>query len=106
VRILFDVYKNGEKKNYNPSWARMSWVETTQVVRVPRVPCFDPFFLEQPVNSWLDHIRHYEQSVPLRIELALFVGMTNKHHVTWIDVLSQNFLVSLGLRFFMIFAEV
>ena len=68
--------------------------------------CFDPVFVEQPVNSWLYHIHHNERSVPLGLQLALLIGMTNEHHVTWIDVLSQNFLVSLDLRFFMIFVEI
>ena len=84
----------------------MSWVETTQVVHVPRVACFDPFFVEQPVNSWLDHICHHEWAVPLGLQLALLVGMANEHHVTWIDVLSLNFVVSLGLCFFMAFVKV
>ena len=66
----------------------MSWVEMAQVVRVPCVSRFDPFFIEQPVNSWFDHIRHHGQPVPLGLQLTLLVGMTNEHHVTWIDVLS------------------
>jgi hypothetical protein len=53
-----------------------------QVVRVPRVARFDPFFVEQPVNSWLDHIRQHEWPIPLGLQLALLVGMTNEHHVT------------------------
>ena len=84
----------------------MSWVETAQVVRVLGVARFNPFFIEQHVNSWFDHIRHHEWPVPLGLQLTLLVGMTNEHHVTWIDVLSQNFLVSLGLCFFMVFVKV
>jgi hypothetical protein len=57
-------------------------VEMAQVVRVPRVARFDPFFVEQPVNSWLDHIRQHEWPIPLGLQLALLVGMTNEHHVT------------------------
>ena len=71
---FFCVYKNGEKKNYNPLGMKMSWVEITQVVRIPHVVCFDPFFVEQPVNSWLDHIRHHERSVPLRLHLPYLSG--------------------------------
>jgi hypothetical protein len=48
---FFGAYRSGEKKNYNPSRAKMLWVEVMQVVCVPRVVCFDPFFVEQPVNS-------------------------------------------------------
>ena len=98
--------RNGEKKIDNPLWARMSWVEVSQVVSIPRVACLDPFFIEQPVNSWLDHICHHEWAVPLGLQLALLVGMANEHHVAWIDVLSHNFLVSPGLCFFMVFVEV
>jgi hypothetical protein len=59
-----------------------------------------------PINSWLDHTHHHEQAVPLGLQLALLVGMTNEHHVTWVDVLSQDLLVPLGLCFFVIFVEV
>ena len=84
----------------------MSWVETAQVVCIPCVACFDPFFIEQPVNSWLDHICHHERPVPLGLQLALLVEMMNENYVAWIYVLSQNFLVSPGLCFFMVFVEV
>ena len=43
----------------------MSWVETAQVVRVPCVSRFDPFFIEQPVNSLLDRACYHERPVPL-----------------------------------------
>ena len=104
--LFFDVYKNGKKKNCNPLGVKMSWVEMTQVIRVPHVTCFDPFFVEQPVNSRLDHIRHHERPVPLGLQLALLVEMMNENYVAWIYVLSQNFLVSPGLCFFMVFVEV
>ena len=63
-------------------------VEVAQVVYVPCVACLDPFFIEQHVNSWLDHIRHHKWPAPLGLQLALLVRMANEHHVTWIDVLS------------------
>ena len=88
MRICFDAYKNSEKENYNPFRVNMLWVEATQIVYIPCVACFDPFFVEQPINSWLDHIRHHKRPVPLGLQLALLVGMKNEHHVTWIDVLS------------------
>jgi hypothetical protein len=63
--FFFGAYRSGEKKNYNPLRMKMLWVETMQVVCVPRVAHFDPFFIGQLVNSWLDHIRHHKQPVPL-----------------------------------------
>ena len=104
--LFFDVYKNGKKKNCNPLGVKMSWVEMTQVIRVPHVTCFDPFFVEQPVNSWLDYIRYHERAVPLGLQFALLVRMMNEHHVAWIDVILQNLLVPPCLCFFMIFVEV
>ena len=98
--------KNVKKKNYNPLRVKMLWVEATQLVCIPCVACLNPFFVEQHVNSWLDHIRHHERAIPLGLQLALFVRMMNEHHVTWVDVLPQNLLVPLGLCFFMIFVEV
>jgi hypothetical protein len=46
----FEVYKN-VKENYNPMRVKMLWVKMAQIVRVPSVACFDPFFAEQSVNS-------------------------------------------------------
>jgi len=54
-----------KRKNYNPLGAKLQWVEATQVVRIPRVACFDSFFIEKPVNPLLNHVHHHEWPVPL-----------------------------------------
>ena len=63
-------------------------IEATQIVCVPSVTCLDPFFVEQSIYSWFDHACHDERAIPL--------GLRNDYHVSRIDVLSQDFLISLG----------
>jgi hypothetical protein len=46
VDPFFDVYRNVEKEKLQPSRDDILWVEATQVVCVPRVACFDSFFIE------------------------------------------------------------
>ena len=82
------------------------WVEVTQIVCVPSVICLCTFFVDEPIYSWLDHVHHYEWAVPLGLQLALLDRLMNKHHVSWIDILLQNLLVSPGLGFFIILIEV
>jgi hypothetical protein len=60
---LFNPYIIERAKN-NHQKAKMLRVEVSQVVSIPCVTCFESF-IEQPINSWLHHIRQYEWPVPL-----------------------------------------
>jgi len=43
---FFDVYRNVKKEKLQPSRGEIAMGRSDEVARVPRVACFDSFFIE------------------------------------------------------------
>lgn len=81
-------------------------VETAQVVGVPCVCCFGSILGAETEDPLLWHTCNDEWTVPLGLELALFVRVSDDDQITRVDVFVEHFLVSLALRFGVIFVEI
>lgn len=81
-------------------------VEMMQVVCIPCLSCLGAVLGAKTEDPLLEHACDDKGTVPLRLELSLFVRVSDEDHIARVNVLAKYLLISPTLCFGMVSVEI